>query len=239
MDRKRASPPRSILTAPERARLPPQLHRLQGAGSFNRTLDASGFQLVNVCNVPISLGRWVAGNDPSIRGRFSNGFLSQRALAANLRRHYSREALKESHKVLGGAGPAVASVPLTVLWASGSVFTLVREVSMGKTGPLGAAQQAFYVPLMGFSMFVSGFSRMLAAGMALLPPERAGGDDETVRRIIRRPNNALEALAGAPREAGWGVANAARGLVFDPVAVSHRRRCSAAASLVGRRCLSL
>lgn len=191
-----------------------------GSGSFNRTLGASGFQLVNVSNVPITLGRWMVGNDPNMRGRFSNGFLSQRALAANLRRHYTREALKESHKVLGGAGPAVASVPLTVLWASGSAFALVKDLSSGQTGPLAAVQQTLYVPIMSFSMFVSGFSRMLAAGMAFVPPHRESGDDETVRRIIVRPQNALEALTGAPREVGWGINNAARGIILDPVAVS-------------------
>ncbi len=43
--------------------------------------------------------------------------------------------------MLGGAGPAVASVPLTVLWASGSAFTLVRSIAGGGTGPLVAMQQ--------------------------------------------------------------------------------------------------
>jgi hypothetical protein len=57
----------------------------------------------------------------------SNGFLSQKALINNLARHYTREGLKEAHKVLGGAGPAVASVPLTVLWAGGSAFALLRR----------------------------------------------------------------------------------------------------------------
>ena len=65
-------------------------------------LGASGFQLVNVANVPIQLGRWMVGSDPSISsgGRLiSNGFLSQKALVNNLYRHYTREALKEAHKV--------------------------------------------------------------------------------------------------------------------------------------------
>lgn len=119
---------------------------------FSRVLGASGFQLVNVGNVPIVLGKWMVGNDPSIRGRYANGFLSQKALRANLTRHYTREALKEAHKVLGGAGPAVASVPLTMLWASGSAFTLLRSISTGTTGPVAAVQQIFYVPLMSMSM---------------------------------------------------------------------------------------
>jgi len=173
-----------------------------------------------VSNVPITLGHWVVGNNPSIRGRFSNGFLSQRALASNLRRHYTFQALKEAHKVLGGAGPAVASVPLTVLWASGSTYVLLKQVTTGKASVVGTAQQVFYVPFMTFSMFVSAFSRMLAAGMAVIPPERLNGDDETLRRIIRRPQNSLEALAGAPKELIWGVRQALRGFALDPVAVS-------------------
>jgi hypothetical protein len=193
----------------------------KGAGTFHRALDASGFQLVNVSNVPITLGRWVAGNDPSIRGRFSNGFLSQRALASNLGRHYYREGLKEAHKVLGGAGPAVASVPLAVLWASGSALMLVRQVSTGDAGFLGAFQQFIYIPLMSLSLLGAGFSRTFAAGMAAMPPHRDNGDEETLRRIIRRPNNALEAVTGAPKELAIGVANAVKGVLMDPVTGWH------------------
>ncbi|KDD71744.1 hypothetical protein H632_c4475p0, partial [Helicosporidium sp. ATCC 50920] len=126
-------------------------------GGFHRSLSASGFQLVNVGNVPIRLGRWVVGSDPVLRGgRFSNGFLSQRALGSNLVRHYRREALKEAHKILSGAGPAVASVPLTVLWASVSAYSLLHGLSTGSTDPLAAAQQAGYVAFMGLSLIASG-----------------------------------------------------------------------------------
>jgi len=190
---------------------------------FSRALGASGYQLVNVSNVQISLGRWVVGNDPSFKGkRTSNGFLSQRALINNLSRHYTRESLKEAHKVLGGAGPAVASVPLTVLWASGSTVVLLHEVTMGKAGPLGVVQQLFYVPFMTISMFLSGFSRMFAAGMAIIPPSRIHGDDETVRRLVKRPSNAIEALTSVPSEFILGIKNAAVGVVFDPIAVRAR-----------------
>ena len=94
------------------------------------------------------------------RGLVSNGFLSQKALLNNLQRHYTREALKEAHKVLGGAGPAVASVPLTVLWAGGSAISLLKQVTSGNAGPVVAVQQLFYVPLMTMSMVSGG------AGMA-------------------------------------------------------------------------
>ena len=104
-----------------------QTYDVSETGQFSRALGASGYQLVNVSNVEISFGKWMLGNDPSFRGkRTSNGFLSQRALINNLSRHYTRESLKEAHKVLGGAGPAIASVPLAVLWASGSAVVLLH-----------------------------------------------------------------------------------------------------------------
>lgn len=192
------------------------------SGQFSRALGASGYQLVNVSNVEISFGKWMLGSNPSFRGkRTANGFLSQRALINNLSRHYTRESLKEAHKVLGGAGPAIASVPLAVLWASGSAVVLLHEVSMGRAGPLGIAQQFVYVPIMTVSMLLSGFSRMFAAGMVLIPPARIHGDDETVRRLVKRPNNAIDALSYIPKEFILGFASAGRGLLYDPIAGWH------------------
>lgn len=199
-----------------------QSYDVNDSGQFSRALGASGYQLVNVSNVEISLGKWMLGNDPSFRGkRTSNGFLSQRALINNLTRHYTRESLKEAHKVLGGAGPAIASVPLAVLWASGSAVVLLHEVSMGRAGPLGIAQQFVYVPIMTISMLLSGFSRMFAAGMVLIPPARIHGDDETVRRLVKRPNNAIDALSYIPREFILGFTSAGQGLLYDPIAGWH------------------
>ena len=43
--------------------------------------------------------------------------------------------LKATHgraQVLGGAGPAIAAVPLTAIWAGGSVVTLLASVGSGK-----------------------------------------------------------------------------------------------------------
>ena len=189
---------------------------------FSRALGASGFQLVNVSNVEISFGKWGIGSYSAFKGKkTSNGFLSQRALINNLSRHYTRESLKEAHKVLGGSGPAVASVPLAVLWASGSAVVLLHEVSMGRAGPLGVAQQLVYLPVMTVSMFLSGFSRMFAAGMALVPPSRPKGDDETVRRLVKRPTNALDALVSMPREFFLGFTSAGQGILYDPIAGWH------------------
>ena len=70
----------------------------------------------------------------------------------------------------------------------------------------------------------SGFSRMLAALLAALPPYRLNGDDATVQRLIKRPNSALEAGARAPMELLYGVTAAASGLLLDPMAVSRGGR---------------
>lgn len=189
---------------------------------FSRALGASGYQLVNVSKVEISLGKWLLGSSPSFRGkRTSNGFLSQRALVSNLARHYTREGLKEAHKVLGGSGPAVASVPLAVLWAGGSAVVLVHEAALGKAGPIGVVRQVIYVPIMTVSMFFSGFSRMFAAGMALMPPSRIHGDNETVRRLVRRPTNAIDALTFMPNELIYGFTDAGKGILYDPIAGWH------------------
>ena len=48
-------------------------------------------------------------------------------------------------QVLGGAGPAIAAVPLTVVWVGGSFVTLLTGISAGKVGPVGAAQRIGYV----------------------------------------------------------------------------------------------
>ena len=65
-----------------------QLHR--GAGSlFSRVIGASGFQLINVNNVPLSLRGW------SQRSKL----LGRNALINNLIRHYTTAAISEAHKV--------------------------------------------------------------------------------------------------------------------------------------------
>jgi hypothetical protein len=61
---------------------------------------------------------------------------------------------------------------------------------------------------------------MLAAVLAAIPPHRLNGDDATVQRLIRRPNSALEAGARAPMEIVYGLSDAVKGLLLDPVAVS-------------------
>lgn len=54
-------------------------------------------------------------------------------------------------QVLGGAGPAIAAVPLTVVWAGGSFLTLATGLGAGKVGPIGAMQRVGYVCFMSIA----------------------------------------------------------------------------------------
>lgn len=54
-------------------------------------------------------------------------------------------------QVLGGAGPAIAAVPLTVVWAGGSFVTLATGLGAGKVGPIGAVQRVGYVFFMSIA----------------------------------------------------------------------------------------
>ena len=58
-------------------------------GLFSRVIGASGFQLINVNNVPLSLKGW--STDTKLIGR--------RALQGSLQRHYIGAGIKEAHKV--------------------------------------------------------------------------------------------------------------------------------------------
>jgi len=62
---------------------------------------------------------------------------------------------------------------------------------------------------------------MFAAAMALLPPERIHGDSDTVRRLVKRPTNAIDALTYMPKEFIYGFTDAGKGIFYDPIAGWH------------------
>ena len=66
-------------------------------GLFSRVIGASGFQLINVNNVPLGLSGW--STDTKLIGR--------RALQGSLTRHYIGQSIKEAHKVCLHAQAAV------------------------------------------------------------------------------------------------------------------------------------
>ena len=77
-------------------------------------------------------------------------------------------------QVLGGAGPAIAAVPLTVVWAGTSALSLLNNIRTRQVGPVGAVQRVGFVLFTGIGQIISAFSRMGAATMTYLPPNRSG-----------------------------------------------------------------
>ena len=74
---------------------------------------------------------------------------AQVGLVNLLWRHYSWPAMAEARKVLGGAGPAIAAVPASILWAGISVVELCRDVATKRTSPVQL------LPRLGFYGFTA------------------------------------------------------------------------------------
>ncbi len=167
-------------------------------------------------SVPLQLKSWRIGRG----GNNANvGFMAQKALVQNLLRHYTTQILKEAHKVCSGVGPAVAALPLTVVWAGGSAVELVRHVGAGRLGPLGVAQQAGFILVMGMSQVMSGFSRLLALGLTMVPPARGGdvySDQQLLKNTMQRPVNVLDAYVRGADDLFTSMATAVTGIVKDP-----------------------
>lgn len=127
--------------------------------------------------------------------------LSTMSALALFRRHYFSQALREAHKVLGGTGPAVAQLPLTVIWAGGTVFDLTRDLAARRVGALSVLPRVGFITLTGIAQFIGVASKLEAALLAMLPYERTGtlSDSKMVERYIVRPQNAVEAFGMARR----------------------------------------
>lgn len=74
-------------------------------GLFSRVIGASGFQLINVNNVPLQLSGW--STDTKLIGR--------KALQGSLTRHYIGQSIKEAHKVPCPASPCPSCLPACLL----------------------------------------------------------------------------------------------------------------------------
>lgn len=73
----------------------------------------------------------------------------QVGLISLLWRHYSWPAMAEARKILGGAGPAIAAVPASLLWAGISIVELGRDVATQRVGATAI------VPRLGFYAFTA------------------------------------------------------------------------------------
>lgn len=128
-------------------------------------------------------------------------------------------------QVLGGAGPAIAAVPLTVVWAGTSALSLLNNIRTRQVGPVGAVQRVGFVLFTGVGQIISAFSRMGAATMTYLPPNRTGHltDRSLLTRAVQRPANAPDAFRSAFEEFCTGVLAGAAGTLLDPVQVSQAK----------------
>eukprot|EP00955_Chlamydomonas_euryale_P026164 276258-Chlamydomonas_euryale.AAC.1 len=64
----------------------------------------------------------------------TNWLVNQVSLKSILLRHYQRTAMVEARKVLGGAGPAIATIPASLIWASISFLELARDLTYRRVG---------------------------------------------------------------------------------------------------------
>ena len=90
---------------------------------------------------------------------------------------------------------------------------------------------------------VSGFSRMGAAVLATVPPERTGhfSDRAMLGRAVQRPPNAFEAFQRAGAELLTGFTAATGGILLDPIRVrgAEGLRHHPAVTSMHRPCLQL
>lgn len=136
----------------------------------------------------------------SVQGKSLEGKLLSANSALNLLvRHYFQQGLREAHKVLGGTGPAVAQIPLTVVWAGGTVFDLTRDLASRRVGALSVVPRVGFISLTAIAQLIGVASKTEAALLAMLPYERDGhlSDGRMVARYIVRPQNAVEAFGMA------------------------------------------
>jgi hypothetical protein len=130
--------------------------------------------------------------------------LSTSNAVALLMRHYFTQGLREVHKVLGDTGPAVAQIPLTVVWTGGTVFDLTRDLAARRVGALSVVPRVGFITFTAIAQLLGMASKLEATLLAMLPYEQQGelSDARMVERYIVRPQNAVEAFGMAGRAFG-------------------------------------
>jgi hypothetical protein len=167
-------------------------------------------QLINVSDVGLTLGSL----------DLQNRLLNQVGLRSVLIRHYTWRCVAQARKVLGGAGPGVAQIPTSILWAGASVFDMVREMVDG-TLPLPMILPALLHVVFTFGSQMLGItSRLAMALLELVPVDRRGAlsDRAALQRYVQMPETVVDAFYQAVVELYWGTAAGFAGLVLDPAA---------------------
>eukprot|EP00798_Chlamydomonas_sp_ICE-L_P005982 gene5982-5274_t len=180
-------------------------------GALNRVSGGSGFQLINVTNAPISLA------SISLPNKLFNkvGFIN------TLTRHYMWIAMTEARKVLGGAGPAIAVVPATVLWFSISVAEMGKDVAGGRLSALKIPSRLGFYGFTSMGQVTGMFSRLLISILVILPVQRLGrlSDAEASDRFVKRPQTGARLFSGSLLPLGimLGLTKGLLGLIVRPV----------------------
>ncbi|GLC57723.1 hypothetical protein PLESTB_001257700 [Pleodorina starrii] len=179
-------------------------------GFLSRVSGSNGFQLINVTNVPIQL-EYV---------ELQNHLVNRVSLVNKLYRHYSWIAIAQARKVLGGAGPAIAAIPASLLWAGIALFDLGQDVAAKRVNPLVVPMRMGYVTFTLMGQIVGVMSRTMCAIMGLLPPRFSSdtvnlSDSETARRFGIKPQTVMDALYLSQRDVVLGLMSAAFGVIHD------------------------
>ncbi|MEW5296934.1 MAG: hypothetical protein WDW36_000180 [Sanguina aurantia] len=177
---------------------------------LTRLVGANGFQLINVTNAYISL------QGMSI----DNCLVNRVALHNQLWRHYSWTALAEARRMLGGAGPAIAAIPATVLWAGISLVDMAADVAAHRLSLGAVPPRIGYILTTSAGQMVSVFSQTLLALMSVLPTQREGklSDSSTLARYAIKPQTVSDALYLAQKDILLGLMAGGAGLFMDPFA---------------------
>ncbi|GLI64033.1 hypothetical protein VaNZ11_007171 [Volvox africanus] len=182
-------------------------------GFLSRVSGSNGFQLINVTNAPIQL-EYV---------ELKNHLVNRVSLINKLYRHYSWIALAQARKVLGGAGPAIAAIPASLLWASIALVDLGQEVAAKRVNPLVVPTRIGYVVFTLMGQVIGVLSRTMCALMGVMPPRFSSdnvnlSDSEMARRFGIKPQTAVDALYLGQRDAVLGLMSAAFGVIHDTAA---------------------
>ena len=65
-------------------------------------------------------------------------------------KHYTNQALREGRKVLGGAGPSIAQVPLTLVWVGSSAL----DISLTIARSMGSRRKVLLTVVPAFSYVI-------------------------------------------------------------------------------------
>ena len=177
---------------------------------FNRSLNTSGLQLLDVDDAPLQISGLT----------FSEEVIGVNALKQRLQQHLQWQIISEAHKILGGSGPAIIAAPLSVVYACSSAFTIGQEITAGKLGPVVAAQQLGFVAFSAMSQAIGAFSKTLILILALVPTDedhKEWADTETLRRYSSKAINAPRSLYCGFRELFTGTVRGLSGIFTDPV----------------------